>query len=386
MTAPAPAASGRIYGLDIARALAIFGMLTVNFRSKLTDTEEPAWLLRLAEQVDGRAAATFVFLAGIGVALLTRKSRQSGDGAAIRADRWLLWRRALFLFVIGLAFRTVWNFDILHFYGVYLFAIAFLITQPSNRLIALAVLLSLIFPVLFYVVPAQLGISFWDTNTGLSPRDLAIDIFFQGFHPFAPWFAFMLFGFVVGRLDLGDRALRRRLLVTGLLLVLIAEALAQALLEFGGLKLAFGFAPRAAVELAADSFGTDPYPPTPLFVVAGTGWALVVAMLCLWIGERWGDRFWLTPLIHTGQLALSVYVFHGTVGAWAPAWAGYPPPQSLPWVLGYCVLFYAGTILIATLWRRLFARGPIETAMRWLTAKRSWRRTPEDAAPPAEAQ
>jgi len=372
---PAPAAaSGRIHGLDIARALAIFGMITVNFRAKLTEIEEPAWLLRLAEQIDGRSAATFVFLAGIGVALLTRKSRQSGDAAAIRADRWLIWRRALFLFVIGLAFRLVWDFDILHFYGVYLFAIAFLITQPTNRLIAVAVALSLVFPILYYVVPAQLGIPFWGTNDGLYPGDLAIDIFFQGFHPFAPWFAFMLFGFVVGRLDLGDRALRRRLLATGLLLVLIAEAVAQALLDFGGLKLAFDLAPRATVELAADSFGTDPYPPTPLFVMAGTGWGMIVAMLCLGIGERWGDRAWLTPLVHTGQLALSVYIFHGTAGAWAPGWFGYSPPQSLGWVLGYCVVFYAATMVIATLWRRVFARGPIETVMRWLTKKRQWRR------------
>lgn len=374
---PAAAASGRIHGLDIARALAIFGMITVNFRAKLTETEEPAWLLRLAEQVDGRAAATFVFLAGIGVALLTRNSRQSGDAAAIRADRWLLWRRALFLFAIGLAFRTVWNFDILHFYGVYLFAIAFLITQPGNRLIALAILLALVFPLLFYLVPAQLGISFWDTNDGLSPRDLAIDIFFQGFHPFAPWFAFMLFGFVVGRLDLGDAALRRRLLVAGLLLVLVAEATAQLLLEFGGLKLGFGLASRAAVEAAAEGFGTDPYPPMPLFVAAGTGWAMIVAMLSMSIGERWGGRVWLTPLVHTGQLALSVYIFHGTIGAWAPAWFGYAPPQSLSWVLGYCVLFYAATMLLATLWRRVFARGPVETVMRWLTRKRSWRRAPQ---------
>jgi uncharacterized membrane protein YeiB len=375
-TAPAPVpASGRIHGLDIARALAIFGMLTVNFRAKLTETEEPAWLLRLVEQVDGRAAATFVFLAGIGVALLTRKSRLSGDAAAIRSDRWLIWRRALFLFVIGLTFRLIWDFDILHFYGVYLFAIAFLMTAPSNRLIALAVVLSLIFPILFYILPAQFGIPFWGTNDGLYPSDLAIDVFFQGYHPFAPWFAFMLFGFVVGRLDLSDRKLRRRLLLAGLLFVLVAETIAQALLEFGGLKLAFGLAPRATVELAADSFGTDPYPPTPLFVMAGTGWSLIVAMLCLRIGERWGDRAWLTPLIHTGQLALSVYVFHGTVGAWAPAWIGYPPPLSLSWVLGYCVLFYATTILIATLWRRLFARGPIESVMRWLTKRRPWRRT-----------
>jgi len=335
--------------------------------------------LRLAEQVDGRAAALFVFLAGVGVSLLTRRSRESGEAAAIRSDRWLLWRRALFLFVVGLAFRQFWEFDILHFYGVYLFAAAFMIVAPSRLLLGLAALLGLVFPILYYVLPARFGIPFWGTNQGLAPGDLAIDIFFQGYHPFAPWFGFLALGMVVGRLDLGDARLRRRLLVGGLLSVLVAEALAQALLGLGGLKLAFSFAPMATVELAADSFGTDPYPPMPLYVAAGAGWALAMTMICLAAAGRWGTRAWLTPLIHAGQLALSVYVFHGTVGAWAPGWLGYEEPLSLGWVLAYCVIFYAATVMLATLWRRRFARGPLESAMRWMTAKRQ-RRRPASAA------
>lgn len=377
MSGPAqPSASNRILGLDLARALAIFGMLTVNFRAVLTEAEEPEWLHRLAEQVDGRAAALFVFLAGIGVSLLTRRSRGSGNGAAIRSDRWLLWRRALFLFVVGLTFRQIWEFDILHFYGVYLFAAAFLISAPSRWLLVLAGLLSLIFPILYYVLPSRFGIPFWGTNAGLAPGDLAIDIFFQGYHPFAPWFGFMAVGMAVGRLDFGDAGLRRRLLFGGLLAVLIAEALAQLLLGFGGLKLAFGLAPITTVELAADSFGTDPYPPMPLYVLAGAGWAVTITMLCLGVARRWGTRPWLTPLIHAGQLALSVYVFHGTVGAWLPEWLGYEPPLSLGWVLGYCVAFYAVTVLLATIWRRFFARGPLESVMRWLTGKRRTRAAP----------
>lgn len=371
--------TNRILGLDLARALAIFGMLTVNFRAVLTETEEPEWLLRLAEQVDGRAAALFVFLAGLGVSLLTGRSRESGDAAAIRSDRWLLWRRALFLFVVGLAFRQVWEFDILHFYGVYLFTAAFLIAAPSRWLLALAALLGLAFPILYYVLPGQFGIPFWGTNRGLYPGDLATDIFFQGYHPFAPWFGFLLLGMVVGRLDLGDARLRRRLLIGGLLAVLVAEALAQLMLGLGGLKLAFSFAPMATVEQAADSFGTDPYPPMPLYVVAGAGWALVVTMACLAVARRWSTGTWLTPLILAGQLALSVYVFHGTIGAWAPGWLGYEEPLSLGWVLGYCVIFYAATVLLATLWRRFFARGPLESIMRWVTAKRQWRRPSAEA-------
>ncbi len=367
---PVPQAS-RILGLDLARAIAIFGMLTVNFRAKLTEEETPEWLLRLAEQVDGRAAALFVFLAGMGVALLTRKSRRSGDPAMLRADRWLLLRRALFLFVIGLAFRQIWDFDILHFYGVYLFAVAFLFAARERLVILAIAALILIFPLLYFVLPSQFGIPFWGTTESLHPREIAIDLFFQGYHPVAPWLAFLLAGMLVGRLELGDGRARRRMLLTGLLLVAVAEVLAQALLDFGLLKLAFALGPRESVEAAADLFGSDPYPPMPLFVMVGIGWALVVSSLCLSITGRWGQRAWLTPLIHTGQLALSVYILHGTVGVWAPGWLGYDAPQSLSWVLIYSVLFYALTILAATFWRRAFARGPVEAAMRWLTAPRS---------------
>jgi len=362
--------SSRILGLDLARALAIFGMLTVNFRAKLTGEELPEWLLHLAEQIDGRAAALFVFLAGMGVALLTGKSRRWGDPAALRADRFLLLRRALFLFVIGMAFRQIWDFDILHFYGVYLFAVSFLFAARERWVVAIIAALTFLFPLLYYVLPGQFGIPFWGTTESLHPREIAIDLFFQGYHPVAPWFAFLLAGMLVGRLDLSARRTRRRMLVAGLLLVLVSEALAQLLLNFGGLKLAFALGPRETVEAAADVFGSDPYPPMPLFVTVGIGWALTVSSLCLGIAGRWGKRPWLTPLIHTGQLALSVYIFHGTVGIWAPGWFGYEPPQSLPWVLGYCVIFYAVTILLATLWRRAFARGPVESAMRWLTGSR----------------
>lgn len=51
----------RLYGLDVARALAISGMVLVNFKTALqVSSEGPAWLLLLTSCVDGRAAATFV--------------------------------------------------------------------------------------------------------------------------------------------------------------------------------------------------------------------------------------------------------------------------------------------------------------------------------------
>mgnify|MGYP006171081975 CR=1 FL=1 len=363
-------ASRRLAGIDLARAVAIFGMITVNFRAVLTEEEAPEWLKRIAEQVDGRAAALFVVLAGIGISLLTRRARESGDPAALRADRFMVLRRALFLFVAGLAFRQVWRFDILHFYGVYLLAAAFLLDARDRRLALFAAALTTVFPLLYFILPARFGIPFWDTTDSLWPDQIALDLFFQGYHPVAPWLAFLLVGMILGRADLADPRLRRRWLVAGLATVGIGEVLAKGLLDLGLLKLGFELAPRGAVEAAADLFGSDPYPPMPLFVLVGLGWALVVISLSLAIAARWGDRRWLQPFIHAGQLALTIYVFHGTIGAWLPAAFGFGEPLSLAWVLAYSAGFYAGCILLATLWRQRFARGPLEAAMRFVSRSR----------------
>ena len=60
-------APSRIAGFDLARAIALLGMVFVNFKylMKADDFEYP-WLLWLSDWLDGRPAATFVILAGIG--------------------------------------------------------------------------------------------------------------------------------------------------------------------------------------------------------------------------------------------------------------------------------------------------------------------------------
>jgi uncharacterized membrane protein YeiB len=364
------AAPERLAGIDLARAVAIFGMITVNFRAALTDEEMPDWLRRAAEQVDGRAAALFVVLAGIGISLLTRRARLSGEKTKLVAGRWTILRRAMFLFLAGLAFRQVWEFDILHFYGVYLIAAAFLIDARDRWLALAAAALTLLFPLLYFVLPDRFGIPFWDTTQGLSPDQIAIDLFFQGYHPVAPWLAFLLVGMILGRANLADPRLRRRWLIAGIALVAVGEAVAKGLLDIGLLKLGFEIAPRAAVEAAADAFGTDPYPPMPLFVLVGLGWSLAIVSACLAIAARWGERSWLQPFLHAGQLALTIYLFHGTAGAWLPAALGFGEPLSLAWALAYSALFYAACILLATLWRRRFSRGPVEALMRRLSRPR----------------
>lgn len=364
--------ASRIAGFDLARALAIFGMITVNYRASINQVGNPPdWFASLAHQVDGRAAALFVFLAGIGISLLSRKSRLSEDKAERREDRNNLLRRAAFLLVLGFWLRQYWEYDILHFYGVYLIIAALLLGASVRILLAFAALLTFVFPLLYYVLPAQFGIEFWATTNAFTPRDIAIDFFFQGYHPVAPWAAFMLVGMAIGRLDLGDPMVRKKLLLGGVALALMSEALAYVMLDMGVFKIFDGAHDRLDLEGASQLFGTAPYPPMPLFVAVGLGWGMAVVAICLAIGERFAERWWLQPFLHAGQLALTIYIFHGTIGIWAIEWMGYKPHQTLAWILDYSALVYLFCIVAATLWRRRYSRGPVEAIMRRLTD--SWK-------------
>jgi uncharacterized protein len=60
----------RIVGFDVARSLAIFGMIIVHFMLVMTDgVPSEKWSDTQMQILDGRPAVTFVILDGIGVSL-----------------------------------------------------------------------------------------------------------------------------------------------------------------------------------------------------------------------------------------------------------------------------------------------------------------------------
>ena len=59
---------GRLVGIDVARCLALLGMVSTHVLVPVTDEGEIAWAQDLA---GGRAAALFAVLAGVSLALLS---------------------------------------------------------------------------------------------------------------------------------------------------------------------------------------------------------------------------------------------------------------------------------------------------------------------------
>ena len=230
----------RIEGYDLARALAIFGMVVVNFKIVmagagwgLESQAGPGWLYFLTGLFDGRAAAMFVVLAGVGMTLGARRALSSGVAAELRATRVLLWKRAAFLFVGGMFFSLLWEADILHFYGWYIGIGALLIGCRSRTLLWVAALLVIAFAGMVFTLDYEAG---WDFDT-LTYTDFwtvggqARNLFFNGFHPVVPWLAFLVVGIWLGRQDMLNPSVRRRVLIVGACVALVTEVVSATLVE-----------------------------------------------------------------------------------------------------------------------------------------------------------
>lgn len=355
----------RLVGYDLARALAFFGMVLVNFKIVMCglDPAGPEWLRTAMGLLEGRAAATFVVLAGVGLSLLSARARETNDEAGLAARRNTLLRRAAFLFLVGLAYTPLWPADILHFYGIYIALGAFALALPSRWLWAFIVAFVLDFVILMALFDYEAGWN-WETlhyEGFWSPLGLVRHLFFNGFHPVIPWTAFLLLGMWLGRQDVASAAVRRRLLLWGTAVALAIE---------GASRLALASVPPGG-ELDEETLiallGTGPMPPLPQYMVAAGATAVVVIVLCLGLAQQLEGSRWLPPLVWTGQLALTLYVAHVLVGMGTLEALGMLGGQSLPVAATASAIFCLWAVLFAWAWRARFQRGPLEALMRRMT-------------------
>lgn len=132
-------------GHDAARALAVLGMVVVHFSLvAAADRGGPAWLAAVLGLLDGRAAATFVVLAGVGITLLSRRAVTAADPVAPAAVRRTLTRRGVFPLAAGFVNLVVRPGDILRVYGVALLVSSRLLLALAGGFVAVFVVLVLV--------------------------------------------------------------------------------------------------------------------------------------------------------------------------------------------------------------------------------------------------
>jgi len=355
----------RIIGIDVARSLAIMGMIIVNFKVVIGEQGE-GWVKVFASFFEGKAAATFVVLAGIGLALLSQSSYKSQLPEKLRISRIRILKRAIFLFVIGLSWIWIWPADILHFYGVYMLVILLFLNRSPRYILMASAGLIMLYPLFF---------AFWDYESGWNfatyeyanfwtPVGFFRNLFFNGFHPVLPWVAFMLFGLWYGRQDLRDTDFLKKSFWVSLGVFLSTHLISKGLIS----TLSDGSV--ETTKILEDTLGTHPIPPMPFYMINGISISILVISACIWLGLKYEDNRVIKALNRTGQLALTFYAGHVIIGMGAVEFLDSGKTYgefSIEFSVAYALVFSLLCVLFAQVWLRFRKAGPLEWMMRKLT-------------------
>jgi hypothetical protein len=341
----------------MARGLAVLGMFGAHLRIGDELTADPAgW----AALVQGRSSILFATLAGVSIALLSGRTRPAGDVDLVRA-RLRIAVRAAWVFAIGGVLEWLDTFVAI-ILGVY--AVLFMLALPflrwsGGRLIAAAAAIVIAGPPLNVLLGQLL------TAGGADDHYFA-RLMVTGPYPAMLWWAMVLVGLAVGRLDLSAAGVRAGLAATGATAAVLGYCggwLSTRLLGDGlpsrGPEEGFGF---PGEWRAAWLTGAEPHSGTPFELVGSTGVAVLVVAGCLALADRLPRP--TAPLRAVGALALSVYAGHIVV-IWGLLIVA---PQATEG-LDVWLLFVLGALIVATGWRALLGRGPLERLLTWSSSR-----------------
>jgi uncharacterized membrane protein len=341
--------AGRVVGLDVARALAVFGMLGAHFGAVPPDVNASpsSW----PGAVNGRSSILFVVLAGVSIALLTGRTVAPAGADLIRARTRIL-VRAAWVFAIGMGLEALdTNIDVI--LGVYailfVLALPFLRWPPRQVLLAAAVLAVL-------TPPTALLLTLWAQAAGAEESAL-VKLTLNGPYPALIWWTFLLVGLAVGRSDLTSRRARIRLFVSGVGLAIAGYGAGWLTTRWWGRA--------ASVEAWVDGdidprtrslawlSGAAPHSGTTFEIVGSVGVALAVIAACLVLAD------WLPtltfPLAAVGSMSLTAYTASVVAAAVLQDSDG----------LWKWLAFIVVTTVLAITWRVVLGKGPLERLLSW---------------------
>lgn len=354
----------RIIGIGVARALAVIGMIIVNFKIAFGQTGSEL-MKSFAELFEGKAAATFVVLAGVGIALMSNSAIKNSDNIKFRKIQIRLAKKSIFLFVVGLLYIPIWSADILHFYGVYMIITLLLLKSSGKVILTTSLILILAYPFLMSIWNFDIGwnfetfeyANFWSINGFIR------NLFYNGFHPVIPWVSFMLIGFWFGKQNLYDPKFIKRTIWISLSIFIATLFLSQSLI----LLLSDGS--QTTVTELETIFGTSPMPPLPIYMISGSSIAMFIISFCIFIAREFDKNMLIIALNKTGQLALTFYVAHVIIGMGIvqlinPEKMG---NYSIEFSVLYALIFSVFSVVLAVVWTKYKKSGPLEWVMRKLT-------------------
>lgn len=318
--------TGRIVGLDVARCVALIGMIATHTLVSI-DEGGVTFVQQLA---GGRSSALFAVLAGVSVSLMSGGTTPVRGTERMAVSKGLAVRAAL-VTLIGLllgAFGTT-ILVILAYYGVlFLLGIPFLGLR-ARWLAALSAGWLVVVPVLSFPLrrylpqPRSGSPTFeWLADPGL----LLSELMFTGTYPALPWLAYLLAGMALGRTDLRRPRTAVVALVVGAVAAASSYAASALLLARPGVKETLAESPvsntwgtleRTLQHGLLGVTPTDswwwlavraPHSATPFDIAHTMGSALVAIGLALLLGTALPRVS--TVVFGAGAMTLTLYSLH----------------------------------------------------------------------------
>lgn len=387
--------STRLVGVDVARCLALLGMMATHVLDPVDATGE---LTRVQALAGGRSAALFAVLAGVSLALMTGRQHPV-HGQVLRSRALGLAARAVLIAAIGLVLGSLTTSIaiILTYYGVlFLIGIPFLALR-ARWLWLLGAVWIVVGPLLSLVVRPMLPARQYgspDPSQLLEPGRLLAELLFTGYYPAVPWLAYLLIGMAIGRIDLRNRLVVDMIWTGGIILSISATWISGRLTRLPSVaEVLLRTYPGMDIEAALTSMSQGLYGQTP--IDGGWQWLLVVAPhsstpfdllqtigssmfvigACQMIALRLPDRgrTAMAVLFGAGTMTLTLYSLHVVMRTEA-VW----PPETPDTYVAYVLVVMAIGALFAAAGRS----GPLE----WLVGRPSaWlrRNEPRPERPPA---
>jgi uncharacterized membrane protein YeiB len=359
----------RVTGVDVARGLALFGMMATH----VFDTFDADGTPRMATVIaSGRSATTFALIAGVSLAFMSggpdavrgRGRTAVAAGLAVRAG---------LIGGIGLLLGSTESSIavILPFYGLMFLLAIPLLPLPPKALVAISASVMVLGPVLM-VALAGAGLDFatrpdpTPVTLVTDPAGLLVQLLVTGYYPVVVYMAYVCAGLAIGRLDLSSPRLAWWLLGGGAALAVLARVVSHVLLyPLGGLASLVAEHESdnpawAARELLwepdqASSWWylalASPHANTPPDLAHSLGSAMAILGASLLLTRIAAVRRLLGPLASAGAMTLTLYSAHILVLE-TGVLEDHPTAQ-------YLLLVFA-SLVFAVLWRRWQRQGPLE--------------------------
>lgn len=364
--------AGRIVGVDIARCLALLGMMATHILPG-TDPADGSvtWVHEIA---GGRSSALFAVLAGVSLALVTGRGTPM-RGKALASARVSIAVRATLIALIGLGLGELDSgvAVILTYYGVlFLLAFPFLGWGP-RRLAALALVWAVAAPIASHLLRGEVRESTYGLpafeRLAEDPARLLLELTFTGYYPAVPWLAYVLAGLALGRLTLSSPRVAGAIAAIGGGLAVAALSLSALLVAAGRgtLEAAARAAGSSGLDelLAGGTYGVTPtntawwlvtdarHSATPLDLLHTTGTAMLVLGLALLAGQA-APRL-LARVFAAGTMTLTLYTAHVLALALLTE-KGIGPERGTQLYAVHAV----AALVLAALWAAAFGSGPLE--------------------------